>query len=279
METITFAHGWNPSPEDLSSEGTLFKSDPIVLEPAVALEPESFSSVGQTWQKSLLPPAVILMSLQAGGLPAMAATLAHGMNHPEVANLQSQLADLGYFQDHYTGYFGDRTEAAVREFQEASGLVVDGIVGDQTRTALQSRSGQVGISSPENSGFEGFGSGFESEFGSGFESNLEAHPVAIETSEVREIQTRLQNLGYNPGPIDGVLGPQTEAAIRDFQAARGLIVDGIVGPQTQSALEQSVTQSQGLSFETLPKMEDVVFSDLSDLGAEYEILPVPELPL
>ena len=266
METISFAHGWNPSPESLTSGGTFVQTDQAALEPAVAIEP------GLTWQKSLLPcipPAVMLMTLQ-GGLPALAATLAHGMQTPEVANLQAQLADLGYFQDHHTGYFGDRTEAAVREFQEASGLVVDGIVGDQTRAALQSSATPIAapeFSAPEYTEFEGF---------EGF-ATLDS--VAIEGAEVQDIQTRLQNLGYNPGPIDGIFGPQTEAAIRDFQAARGLIVDGIVGPQTRSALEQSVTESQGLSFETLPKMEEVVFSDLGDLGAEYEILPVPELPL
>ena len=32
------------------------------------------------------------------------------------------------------------------------------------------------------------------------------------------VQRALQNRGFKPGPIDGVLGPQTEAAVRDFQA-------------------------------------------------------------
>jgi peptidoglycan hydrolase-like protein with peptidoglycan-binding domain len=289
METISFAHGWNPSPEQDRFEGTVFNSDLTASDltgadltgsgltsDQIFSATDSGSSLSQGWQKSLLPcipPAVILMSLQAGVLPAMAATLTHGMNNAEVADLQAQLADLGYFQDHQTGYFGDRTEAAVKKFQESAGLVVDGIVGDQTRAALESKSTQIAISTPENSGFEGF-----AELTT-LDLDLEDHPVAIDPAEVREIQTRLQNLGYNPGPIDGILGPKTEAAIRDFQAARGLIVDGIVGPQTQSALEQSVSESQGLSFETLPKMEDMVFSDLEDLGAEYEILPVPELPI
>lgn len=42
-----------------------------------------------------------------------------------------------YVQDELTGYFGDKTKAAVKNFQKAMGLTVDGIVGDQTWSALE----------------------------------------------------------------------------------------------------------------------------------------------
>lgn len=54
--------------------------------------------------------------------------------------------------------------------------------------------------------------------------------------DVSEIQARLNELGYDSGEVDGIMGPITEAAIKAFQADRGLDVDGIVGPITEMAL-------------------------------------------
>jgi uncharacterized protein (TIGR02594 family) len=56
--------------------------------------------------------------------------------------------------------------------------------------------------------------------------------------KVRDIQQRLAALGYTPGPIDGIWGRQTQAAVRRFQEQHGLTVDGIVGPITLGALFQ-----------------------------------------
>lgn len=50
-------------------------------------------------------------------------------------------------------------------------------------------------------------------------------------------QARLKNLSYDPGPIDGIRGPRTEAAVRAFQADYPpLTVDGICGPKTKAKL-------------------------------------------
>ena len=50
------------------------------------------------------------------------------------------------------------------------------------------------------------------------------------------IQQALKNAGLYQGPVDGKIGPQTRAAIREFQKVNGLKVDGVVGRQTWDKL-------------------------------------------
>jgi peptidoglycan hydrolase-like protein with peptidoglycan-binding domain len=54
-------------------------------------------------------------------------------------------------------------------------------------------------------------------------------------TRVKTLQRWLNQHGYNPGPRDGIYGPQTEAAVRRFQGAAGVKADGIYGPQTAAA--------------------------------------------
>ena len=62
--------------------------------------------------------------------------LMKGATGAEVRELQARLTAAGYKVEH-DGWFGDNTEAAVREFQRRVGLVTDGIAGPKTLAALQ----------------------------------------------------------------------------------------------------------------------------------------------
>lgn len=54
---------------------------------------------------------------------------------------------------------------------------------------------------------------------------------------VKQVQQALSANHFSTGPIDGVFGPYTAAAVAAFQAAEGLVVDGEVGPSTLKALK------------------------------------------
>jgi N-acetylmuramoyl-L-alanine amidase len=54
---------------------------------------------------------------------------------------------------------------------------------------------------------------------------------------ILDIQNKLKAKGFNPGTIDGVFGPHTQAAVVAFQVSLGLTADGEVGPLTAKALE------------------------------------------
>lgn len=54
------------------------------------------------------------------------------------------------------------------------------------------------------------------------------------------LQRALRSAGYDPGPIDGTYGQQTEDAVVAFQQANGLADDGVVGPDTAAALNEAL---------------------------------------
>jgi peptidoglycan hydrolase-like protein with peptidoglycan-binding domain len=60
--------------------------------------------------------------------------------------------------------------------------------------------------------------------------------VAQGSDDVRAEQQALKDKGCDPGPIDGINGPRTQAALRDFQTKQNLQEDGKLGPQTRDAL-------------------------------------------
>jgi hypothetical protein len=63
-----------------------------------------------------------------------------------------------------------------------------------------------------------------------------APPAPAAKGNVAGLQTGLKKLGYDPGKIDGIMGPHTQAAIKKFQQDHGLAADGIAGPKTQAAM-------------------------------------------
>jgi len=154
-------------------------------------------------------PAVASDSGRTNALLVRGAGLDRAQGSAPVRSLQRRLRAVGVDPGPVDGRFGALTAAAVRRFQAARGLVVDGIVGHRTRPALHA---PVPLAR---------GAGTDRAGGS---------------SRVRALQRQLHAVGVGPGPVDGRFGPQTEAAVRRFQHAHGLAVDGIAGPHTTQRL-------------------------------------------
>lgn len=60
-----------------------------------------------------------------------------------------------------------------------------------------------------------------------------------QNQNVKVAQSQLQALGYYSGPVDGIFGPLTKAAVNAFQKDNGVTVDGIVGELTWQQLNQA----------------------------------------
>ena len=105
------------------------------------------------------------------------------------------------------------TEPQIRSFQQARGLNVTGIVDDVTARALEEARWKLGDRS----------------------LNLQETPL-MRGDDVAALQSRLTEMGFDCGRVDGIYGPRTEAAVKDFQKSVGITTDGKCGPATIIAL-------------------------------------------
>ncbi len=67
-----------------------------------------------------------------------------------------------------------------------------------------------------------------------------SYTPAGDAALVRDIQFALTKLGYDPGPVDGVMGPKTRAAIRQYQTDQGLLADGNATPELVQHIRQTL---------------------------------------
>jgi lipid-binding SYLF domain-containing protein len=65
----------------------------------------------------------------------------------------------------------------------------------------------------------------------------------LSKEKVRQIQSALKKEGFDPGPIDGVLGPLTITTLRNYQSHHGLEVNGTIDAETENALLHGATAS------------------------------------
>src|SRR4029077_5089017 len=145
----------------------------------------------------------------ARGIPVAELPLRPGASGEAVRDLQQRLAGSGHPpMGDEPGAYGPGTQAAVRTFQLARGLRVDGVCGPQTWSALVEAGYHLG------------------------DRHLYLRQPMLRGDDVGELQQRLGALGFDAGRTDGKLGPLTEAALRDFQRNAGLTVDGVCGPST-----------------------------------------------
>lgn len=151
-------------------------------------------------------------------MTARAGLLRQGSEGPAVIDIRRQLSALGFvaaapLDGGDPAIFGNDLDAAVRAFQQRRGLLVDGIVGAQTLRSLDEAHWRLG------------------------DRLLHFQVSALmRGDDIAELQQRLAALGFDAGRADGVFGPQTHAAVQEFQQHTGLTADGTCGPATLHAL-------------------------------------------
>ena len=161
-------------------------------------------------------------------------TMRKGTKGTEVIKLQDRLRELGFYTGLSDGVYGDAVVSAVKDFQKRSGLTRDGVAGLSTQQALYSDFA-VSIATPAPTETPLPGTPTPVVISTGAPS-LETLRTGSRGDLVKALQTKLNQLGYYKGAIDGEYGSSTTAAVKEFQSRNGLKADGIAGENTLKLL-------------------------------------------
>lgn len=113
----------------------------------------------------------------------------------KVKGLQKILENVGYDPGAIDGQLGFRTRSVLKAFQKDYGLKVTGYADKKTWEVL---------------------------------NRICDEEFDFDKVDIRQVQSALQKAGFDPGPIDGKLGPKTKKAIKKFQKSKGLTQNGEV---------------------------------------------------
>ena len=143
--------------------------------------------------------------------------IAEGSSGVAVEDIQERLARLGYEIDEAersTSSFGASTANSVARFRLDHGLSLGTTVDTATWAALVD---------------EGYTLG---------DRTLYLRLPNFHGNDIRQLQERLNILGFSCGEVDGYFGVHTEAAVRLFQESVGLLGDGMAFQETYDAIER-----------------------------------------
>lgn len=176
-------------------------------------------------------------------------TLEMGESGAAVKSLQTRLKELGYYTGTVDGNFGSSTYTAVKAFQTRNGLTVDGKAGKYTLARLYS---DEAIAADDD------------------ETEVETPLIpdrilryGMEGDDVKSVQTRLKELGYYTGELDGVFSSGTLLAVRAFQQNNNLVVDGAAGPNTNKLLFSEKAEGAPADTSIIPQ-RDLSLGDSGD---------------
>lgn len=195
-------------------------------------------------------------------------TLREGATGAKVTELQQLLKANGFNPGPIDGTFGSGTVQAVISFQKYKGLTADAVVGPMTWKALNSGA-TTNPTSPNPTAtpvpaavslldtykfYRGLPHQDQAiawlngkitkealdEFSRRWRNNPQQAFLPLQVGavgpEVKQLEQRLQQLGFNPGTTDGNFTLVTKAAVIAFQQSKGITADGIVNSNTWTTL-------------------------------------------
>ena len=145
-------------------------------------------------------------------------------NHPVRSEIMMQvvLKSYGYYEGKIDGIFGNVSKNALISLQKTNNIDADGKIGPQTCTLLlnkQSIVRKIKLNASNN-------------------TKENTNPDKTYSQEIYDAQIILKDLGLYLSTVDGINGPGTKRAVREFQSKAGLVSDGVIGSKTKAALNR-----------------------------------------
>ena len=168
--------------------------------------------------------------------------------------LQIVLKSYNYYGGNIDGDIGPVSKSALINFQNNNDLDDDGILGPQTCLHLLNK------------------------------NNIITNPIEVTNAvtttpdvskyseEVEYNQKILKSLGLYTGVIDGIDGPGTKRAVKDFQIKSGLVSDGVVGQKTKTALAKGEAAYVTISSETEIVVNKPIVSNVPSASSALDLI-------
>ncbi len=140
-----------------------------------------------------------------------------GASGAAVEDIQERLASLGYdinASERESKAFGPSTASAVAKFRLDHGMQLGAEIDAATWSELVDACYELG------------------------DRTLYLRLPNLHGNDVRELQQRLNILGFSCGDADGCFGVHTEAAVKQFQESQGMLADGMAFPDTFDAIDR-----------------------------------------
>ncbi len=175
------------------------------MQPRILLATALLTGLGFAVQAQPLPPQL---------------TYVQPLSRPAVQTVQEQLHKAGDYGGRIDGVWGPDSVVALQRFQQTHGLQVTGQLNEATVRTL-------GLNADALLGGPQIAAG---------PAGPAPSATTMAPEPVRAVQGRLREMGFYRGPLDGVWGPEMQAAIAQFQKSRGLEPNSQLNPATVAAL-------------------------------------------
>jgi peptidoglycan hydrolase-like protein with peptidoglycan-binding domain len=132
------------------------------------------------------------------------------LDKEKIQVVQELLNTLGFDAGPIDGVLGSKTRAALVRFQSGCAVLKE-VLGDSEKEVLQQTAD--------------------------LQAAEESRPARkLSKEQIRLVQERLKQAGFDPGPVDGVLGTKTREALQKYQASHGLSKTGTLDEKTLGSL-------------------------------------------